>query len=288
MTLSVLATLAATTRVYAQAPTDALSPQQVSLACALPPATSTARTGVLHVVGAQDTIPRSLFSERDLLVVDGGAARGVEVGQQYFVRRSVSSSVYSADAKAIVTAGWIRIVAANQATAIATVERSCGEIEAGDYLEAFVAPVVPAAAMADRPHGRSRLHDARPRALRRGRALRGRRRRIHGDRSRRRTGPRARRAVRDLPRREGLDEHRRPPRADAAHVDRRRRRRHHAARRCRCCGFSRRETPCSAATTSSAARQKRPSRRSARSACGFREFALIVRLIPRRAGRGSS
>ena len=147
VTLSVLATLAATTRVYAQAPTDALSPQQVSLACALPPATSTARTGVLHVVGAQDTIPRSLFSERDLLVVDGGAGRGVEVGQQYFVRRPVSSSVYSGDAKAIVTAGWIRIVAANQATAIATVERSCGQIEAGDYLEAFVAPVVPAAAM---------------------------------------------------------------------------------------------------------------------------------------------
>jgi hypothetical protein len=145
--LSALSTLATTTRVYAQAPTDALSPQQVSLACALPPATSTIRTGALHVVGAQDTIPRSLFSERDLLVVDGGAGRGVEVGQQYFVRRAVSSSVYSGSAKAIVTAGWIRIVAANQATAIATVERSCRAIEAGDYLDAFVAPVVPVAAM---------------------------------------------------------------------------------------------------------------------------------------------
>ena len=128
-------------------PTDGLTPLQVSLGCALPPATSTIRTNVLHVIGAQDTIPRSLFSERDLLIIDGGAARGVEVGQRYFIRRAISSSVYSGDAKAIVTAGWLRIVAANQGTAIASVDRACRAIEAGDYLEAFVEPVVPAGAM---------------------------------------------------------------------------------------------------------------------------------------------
>jgi hypothetical protein len=131
----------------AQMPDDGLSPLQVSLACALPPATSATRSNTFHVIGAQDTVARSIFSERDLLIVDGGAARGIAVGQRYFVRRPVSSPPFRNNTKAIVTDGWIRIVAANQTTAIAFVERSCGAIETGDYLDTFAPPPVPADAI---------------------------------------------------------------------------------------------------------------------------------------------
>jgi hypothetical protein len=133
--------------VSAQPPTDGLTPLQVAQACALPPATSLGVPSGLHIIGSQDTIPRSLFGERDLLLLDGGAGRGVALGQEYFVRRSVSSSVYSGTAKAVVTAGWVRVVALNQSTAIATVERACTQMEVGDYLEAFVPPVVPPSAV---------------------------------------------------------------------------------------------------------------------------------------------
>ena len=73
---------------HAQPPADSLTPIQTAVACAVPPATSRgAPVAALRVIGAQDTVPRSLFGQRDLLVVSGGSANGVQLGQQYFVRR---------------------------------------------------------------------------------------------------------------------------------------------------------------------------------------------------------
>src|SRR5439155_15364304 len=46
-------------------------------------------------------------------------------------------------ARTATTEGWIRIVAVNESTAIATVDRACGVITAGDFLEPFMAPVAP-------------------------------------------------------------------------------------------------------------------------------------------------
>lgn len=135
-------------------PTETISPLQASIACSLPPAMTAPRatalrsTAPLHVIGAQTPVLRSLFDEHDLLIIDGGTARGVELGQQYFVRRPVSSNVFRGQDKAIVTDGWIRIVAVNQTTAIASVDRICGPIQSGDYLEPFVLPSVPSQAVA--------------------------------------------------------------------------------------------------------------------------------------------
>ena len=42
-----------------------------------------------HVAGAQDTVSRSLFEPRDLLVVDSGARDGIQLGQKFFVRRPI-------------------------------------------------------------------------------------------------------------------------------------------------------------------------------------------------------
>ena len=131
---------------HAQPPADSLTPIQTAVACALPPATSRgAPAAALRVIGAQDTVPRSLFGQRDLLVVNGGSANGVQLGQQYFVRRRQGFGVayVNRSPHAVRTAGWIRVVAVNDTTAIAIVEHGCDGIIEGDYLDTFVAPVVP-------------------------------------------------------------------------------------------------------------------------------------------------
>lgn len=122
-----------------------LSSQQIALACAPPPVIVEPRPHALHVVGAQDAVARSVFDERDLLIVDGGTSKGMQLGQMYFVRRPVAAPNYAGRSgrHAIHTDGWIRIVATNDATAIALVEHVCGAIQAGDYLEPFAAPAAP-------------------------------------------------------------------------------------------------------------------------------------------------
>jgi hypothetical protein len=124
-----------------QPPDEKLSPIQLSIACSIPPQTVVPGAAALHVIGAQDTIPRTAFAERDLLVIDAGTAKGVQLGQQYFVRRTVRPGLLTGlTRKAVHTTGWLRIVAANDTTAIASVTYTCSAIEAGDYLDPFVAP----------------------------------------------------------------------------------------------------------------------------------------------------
>lgn len=129
----------------AQAPAEPLSSLQIAVACAPPPATTMPGSASLHVIGTQDTMARTLFSERDLLVLDGGTATGVQLAQQYFVRRPVATNAYTGGSSrhAVRTAAWVRVIAANETTAIASVDHACGFIEAGDYLEPFAVPAVP-------------------------------------------------------------------------------------------------------------------------------------------------
>jgi hypothetical protein len=130
--------------VYAQAENETLTAMQITAACTAPPTTLGPSATRLRIIGGQDTVPRSLFGNRDLLVVNGGASAGVMLGQRYYVRRPVTfgtgASVQSPVPR---TAGWIRIVAANDTTAIASVDFACEGLESGDYLEPFVAPVIP-------------------------------------------------------------------------------------------------------------------------------------------------
>jgi hypothetical protein len=131
---------------HAQPPADSLTPAQIALACAPPPATSRGTPeGTLRVIGAPDTSSRSLFSRSDLLVVNGGTAKGLQLGQRFFLRRRSSFGTADGDRapRLIRTAGWLRIVAVNDTTAIAIVEYGCDGILAGDYLEPFLAPAVP-------------------------------------------------------------------------------------------------------------------------------------------------
>jgi hypothetical protein len=127
-----------------------LSPLEVAVACAQPPTLAGAPDGALRIIGSQDSVRRSLLGSRDLLVLNGGTQAGVQLGQQFFVRRAIRFGAASTGSgHGAKTLGWIRIVAVNDSTAIATVDHICGGIVTDDYLEPFVAPVLPANADRD-------------------------------------------------------------------------------------------------------------------------------------------
>lgn len=130
----------------------ALSPFATAAACAPPPSYDEAPSGALRIIGSQDAMPRTLFANRDLLVIGGGTGAGVQLGQQFFIRRTIrfGSNRTSRGAK---TLGWVSVVAVNESTAIALVDHVCGGIVVGDYLEPFVAPVVSAEAERDETPG---------------------------------------------------------------------------------------------------------------------------------------
>jgi hypothetical protein len=123
---------------------DAMSPLEIVTACA-PPLTIDA-PHPLRVIGSQDPAPRALFGDRDLLVVGGGTAAGVQVGQRYFVRRDVPLAP-STLGRGPKTLGVLRIVAVNESTAIASVDQLCNGILITDYLDPFVPPAPPADAV---------------------------------------------------------------------------------------------------------------------------------------------
>ena len=96
---------------------------------------------------------KALFGPDEALVINAGTARGVKVGQDYYVRRVVADRFVRAAGdnvprSSIHTAGWVRIEDAQTDSAIATVIKACDAIEEGDYLELFVKPTVPASAEA--------------------------------------------------------------------------------------------------------------------------------------------
>jgi hypothetical protein len=136
----------------AQSASAPLSAAAVAVACAPPPSMDAAPADALRIVGSQDSVPRSLFGDRDLLVLSGGTSAGLQIGQQFFIRRTMTfgGNKISRGAK---TLGWVRVVAVNESTAIGTVDHVCGAILKGDYLEPFVVAELPAAAAHDEAPG---------------------------------------------------------------------------------------------------------------------------------------
>ena len=130
----------------AQAPAE-LSQLEIAVACAPPPTFDLPAGEPLRIIGTQDAIARSEYGTRDLLVVNGGTAAGVQLGQQFFVRRAnrfgTSDSTVRRGSR---TLGWLRVVAVNDSTAIANIDHICSPLKRGDYLEPFVAPILPAGA----------------------------------------------------------------------------------------------------------------------------------------------
>src|SRR5205807_8828939 len=89
-----------------------LSALETAVACQPPPTFDAPPASALHVIGSQDTTPRTLFGVRDLLVVAGGTKEGVQLGQQFFVRRPNRLGLPPGEVSGTArTLGWIRIVA---------------------------------------------------------------------------------------------------------------------------------------------------------------------------------
>jgi hypothetical protein len=131
-------------QVAAQSGAPALTPIETAVACAAPLTTDRSPLNAPRIIGGQDTTSRALFGPRDLLVIGGGTRAGVQLGQQFFVRRANHFGAPSDRRwQGIRTLGWIRVVAVNDSTAIAMIDHVCDAIAQWDYLEPFTAPVVP-------------------------------------------------------------------------------------------------------------------------------------------------
>jgi hypothetical protein len=129
----------------AQTSERALTPLELAVACAPPPSLDVPDKAA-HVVGAQDTVSRSLFDPRDLIVLDSGAQSGIQLGQKYYIRRPLFAEADRRHPRGISTLGWLSIVAVNDTTAIGTIDHFCGGVSRGDYLEAYTPPSIPAGA----------------------------------------------------------------------------------------------------------------------------------------------
>ncbi len=145
--------LGASTPVTAQRAPAAASPRLpadvLGLICA-PQVASEVPPTPLRIVSGQDSFARRIHAPGDLVTINAGSANGIEVGQQYFVRRLQVSSrerVSAATPATVHTAGWITVYAVDEEMSLATIDHACDTVEIGDYLEAFTLPPVPQAAV---------------------------------------------------------------------------------------------------------------------------------------------
>jgi hypothetical protein len=118
----------------------------IALACA-PTLTFTAPSPSLLITGGQDASTRHMFRPGDLVTINGGSDNGIEVGQEYYVRRiqqQRGSSISRTTPASVRTAGWVRVYAIDKTMSLVTVTHECeSPIEIGDYLEPFMVPVPP-------------------------------------------------------------------------------------------------------------------------------------------------
>ena len=144
-TLAATIALAGTAAAASAQSLEPLTNAQVSVACAPPPVLSLEPSDAPRISGSQDTVTRSTFGTPELLVINAGSARGLQINQQFFVRRlfRTAETLHDKVPHTVLTAGWVRIVAVNAAMAIASPDHVCSDIREGDYLEAFAAPPLP-------------------------------------------------------------------------------------------------------------------------------------------------
>ena len=124
------------------------------LACVDLP-THTVPASPLRVVAAQSGDERVLYGTGEVVVLNGGTPQGLLVGQRYFIRHLQLGLANEAPSPAspapIRTAGYLTVVAADERFALARIDFACDAIEAGDYLDPFVEPLVPTTAGPDGP-----------------------------------------------------------------------------------------------------------------------------------------
>jgi hypothetical protein len=119
----------------------------IALACA-PKLVFETPSPSLLITGGQESFTHHAYGPGDLITINGGTDNGIEVGQEYFVRRvqpARDSRVSRANPASVRTAGWVRVYAVDKTMSLVTVTNACDTIDVGDYLEPYVEPQVPVA-----------------------------------------------------------------------------------------------------------------------------------------------
>lgn len=92
---------------------------------------------------------RRAFAMPDTLAIPGGTSVGLEVGQQFFIRRLLTAPNHEKPSSSVPgmvhTAGWITITGSDEHAALARIDHACDGFMKGDYLEPFNAPALPTA-----------------------------------------------------------------------------------------------------------------------------------------------
>lgn len=148
--LAAAAILAAASPLVAQkgpaATSTHLSPEILSLACA-PRATFEEPATPMRVTGGQDSFIRLTHAPGDLVTINAGKKNGIEVGQEFYVRRlqvHEQARITKDTPATIRTTGWIKVWAIDDEWSLATITHACDTIEIGDFLEPFALPTLPA------------------------------------------------------------------------------------------------------------------------------------------------
>jgi hypothetical protein len=82
----------------------------------------------------------------DLITINAGSQNGIEVGQEFYTRRLLSSKsdpISHATPATLITSGWIRVWAVDDTMSLATITHACDTVNIDDYLEPFVLPTPP-------------------------------------------------------------------------------------------------------------------------------------------------
>jgi len=109
-----------------------------------------------QVSGGMDTFVKRMMASPDVLVINGGLQQGLQVGQEFFVRRLTRHMGERGPDRdhpvAVHTAGWIRLIGVSPTSSTASITHACGDgILISDYLEPFVPPLVAARATEGTP-----------------------------------------------------------------------------------------------------------------------------------------
>jgi hypothetical protein len=100
----------------------------------------------LRVTGSQDTYVKQMMGPGETLVISGGLAKGIQVGQEYFVRRVTKTfGARGPDPNhplAVHTAGRVKIISTEPNLSLATITHSCEGVLLNDFLDPFVPPLL--------------------------------------------------------------------------------------------------------------------------------------------------
>jgi hypothetical protein len=120
----------------------------LALACA-PKAAFEAPATPLRVTGGQDSSVRQSHAPGDLITINAGSQNGIQVGQEFYTRRVLSSRrepITRESPATMITSGWIRVWAVDDTMSLATITHACETVNIGDHLDPFALPTLPTVA----------------------------------------------------------------------------------------------------------------------------------------------